>query len=261
MQYKCFLYFLFLSNIGFGQEYWPYSKRIELSNQNKIITYLDTSTADTIIDNYLTFYRIVKTKENIEISKGPFIGPCGCEPKPNGHWIKHYRSGRLFSIGEYYCNMKLGTWVYFYENGTVNKIENYSFPYHDFATDNLEFGFTYSSLPIISGLFTEYFESGKIKIEGYYKIYEKFKNKDTFIVYNPETYEEELSIVEGNFWIPQSFKDGYWKYYNEDGSKIKVKKYNLKNWKNEKIRPIITTQVNEIINNRKKIRRVLDLNK
>ena len=115
--------------------------------------------------------------------------------------------------------MKLGTWVYFYENGTVNKIENYSFPYHDFATDNLEFGFTYSSLPIISGLFTEYFESGKIKI------------------------------------------DGNWKYYNEDGSKIKVKKYNLKNWKNEKIRPIITTQVNEIINNRKKIRRVLDLNK
>lgn len=256
------VFFLFYASIAFGQEFWPHSKTIQLSSRNKIFTYLDTSTTDTIIENYLTYYRTIKTKENIEISKGSiyqgFDAPCGCKPKPNGHWIKRYRNGSLFSIGEYYCNMKLGTWVYFYENGNINKIENYSFPYHDFTADNLYFDFTYSRKPEISGLYVEYFESGNIKIEGHYKIYEIFANKDTTSIYNPDTFEEELHIIEGEYWIPKSYKDGYWKYYNKDGSIMKVEHYDMENWKDEKIRPIINRQVNEIINNRKKIRRTLD---
>ncbi len=262
MRHNNIIFFLILCNIGIGQEYWPHLTTIELSNRNKNFTYLDTSTTDTIFVNYLTFYRTTKTKENIEISKGSIYGgigtPCGCVPEPHGHWIKRYRNGSLFSIGEYYCNKKLGTWVSFYENGNVNKIENYSFPYHDFIADNLDLDFTYSWIPQISGLYAEYFESGNIKIEGHYKIYEIFANKDTTIIYNPDTYKAELHIIEGEFWIPKSYKDGYWKYYNKDGSIIKVEHYDMKKWKDEKIRPIITRQVNEIINKRKKIRRTLD---
>lgn len=251
-----FLIIIFFSGLtAFCQEEWS-PNLIELSKTTRVFLYLDTTTLDTIIDNYIVFYRTTKSKNNIELSKGPLYGglgtACGCEPIPNGHWIKRNRNGSLNSIGEYYCNKKMGSWIYFYDNGYIKKIENYSLPYSIIEGDDTEF--RNANTPLLSGLYAEYYESGKIRVEGHYKIYEKFSNIDSVFTFDPDTYVETLNIIKGKFWIPTSYKFGIWRYFNEDETLMKIEKYGMDSYKEEKIRNIYSINSNQTIREKKKHR-------
>ncbi|MCL4817225.1 MAG: hypothetical protein KJZ56_11335 [Flavobacteriales bacterium] len=74
-----------------------------------------------------------------------------------------------------------------------------------------------------SNNYTEFFQNGKVKISGKYKLYKTTPKKtDHYYSQKLSNYESGWhSETEGYF----SVKTGIWEYYNEDGSLMKKEKY------------------------------------
>ena len=133
----------------------------------------------------------------------------------------------------------------------LSNIENYSEAYPDFFPDwnqnsvidlletqeaglsgldlvwNNRIGWKRKMKTFLSGPYVEFYQGGQIRTEGYYRILEVFSNADTTLIFNPETYEDEMIITNGEFWFPRSFKYGTWKFYNPNGTIRKKRHYNV----------------------------------
>lgn len=227
----------------YGQETWPYGRLKELKRERLLFVYLDTLTQDTLFVNNEIGQRIIKSKENVEISRGSVFGgmgsACGCEPRPHGLWIKRHRNGNYKEIGEYYCNRKKGTWIYYHENGNLKRYETYESPYLEWLTEQ---GQPWDTLKrnsyLLSGLYAEYYANGKLKEEGRYEIIEEFSETDTLTTFDPYIYEEVTTILKGAFWIPKSVKSGVWVWSDENGNLVRVEIFEHPWHKNSKYRPI-----------------------
>ncbi|MEI6412262.1 MAG: hypothetical protein WCR52_22925 [Bacteroidota bacterium] len=210
----------------FGQDIWSYRGLKEIRKQTSVSYYLDTLTLDTLICDNETGERILKSKENIEISRG-FISAdrsksCSCEASPNGFWKMRYRNGNLKETGEFTCNEKVGTWTYYYENGNIQRIETYTHPYPEFLTQHSQDWDTLENRNyMLSGLFTEFHPNGSLKKEGSYAIVEVYAQTDTLTTFDPETYETVTKTVSGSFWLPQSIKVGIWRELDDRGKLVK----------------------------------------
>lgn len=250
----------------FGQENqfgpWEKLKSEYIKGQGWLFVYVDRLSQDTLFENYGIGQRIVKTKENVEISRGSLTGgmwwnnQCGCDGGAHGLWINRYRNGNLKEIGEYYCERKKGTWTYYYENGNLMKYETYDAPYLETLTEkgppwdtlkNTLRNYSY----LLSGSYAEYYANGKLKEEGSYEIIEEFSETDTVIIMAPETYEETKVAIEGPFWLPKSVKTGIWKWGDENGNLIRVEDIKPLWYDNTRYRPI-ASRYNELFFEKKK---------
>ncbi len=175
-----------------------------------------------------------RSKDNIVLADGQILGgmgtACGCELKAHGLWIERYRNGNVKEQGEYYCNEKIGRWIYYYESGTLRKIESYKRPYAvDLSEHRLDFIFkvgdtSLKNRAIKHGAYKSFYRNGKIREEGWYRFIEEYTTVDTIFMFDPETYEETLHIIERIFWKVKSIKYGLWNYYDESGKLVKTER-------------------------------------
>ncbi|WP_179317934.1 toxin-antitoxin system YwqK family antitoxin [Winogradskyella undariae] len=144
----------------------------------------------------------------------------------NGNWKEYYENGKLKKSINYSNKVKIkknealpnhygeliGKYITYYNNGQIksklyyknNKIENRHYCYYYLNGQKSECGYLRESnstypKPIKYGLWTEYYENGKIKSIG------KYAN-DTYIFCGVVPYDREYI-----------YKIGEWKYYYENG--------------------------------------------
>lgn len=183
------------------------------------------------------------SKEGVEIVDGHWYGgmgtPCGCSRKPHGYWIERYRNGNLKEHGTYFCNRKTGTWIYYHENGQIAKVEHLKRPYEESYYNVADyFDIRLDNRPLRDGAYLEYYPNGQIKVDGFYTIIEAFSTVDTLFSVDLETYDILKEVIEGEFWLPKSYKTGNWSEYTEDGTQI-LHEYNRRiEYDGETKRPI-----------------------
>lgn len=236
---------LFIGLIGICQEI-PRDRYLRSSYNDEIWgnvwLQIDTLIGDTITYNSKSDRFLKKSKEGVILIDGHKMGgmgtPCGCEPRPHGYWIERYRNGELKEQGRYFCNRKIGTWTYYHENGQISKVENFVEPYLEMLTRHGNKWDTLKKYFLLEGPYLEYYPNGQLKVEGNYEIVEEYSKTDTIFTFDPDTYEEIIEIVEGEFWIPRSKKSKYWNTYSENGDILSHEFYKLRTWENENIRSI-----------------------
>ena len=214
------------------------------SNSYDTITGVITIAIDTILGDtakrYVNSNRYTETtKDGVLIVDGhKRAGVCGCSSKPHGYWIERYRNGNLKEQGNYYCNTRVGTWIYYYENGQIAKLESLHKPYDSIIrTLGGKKGFV-KEYNLREGPYLEYYPNGQLKIEGHYEIVEAYATIDTIYTFDPETYEKTPHLIEGEFWIPRSEKSGGWNYYDVNGNLIKKEDNRINTWRNDELRPL-----------------------
>jgi hypothetical protein len=185
---------------------------------------------DTILGDTGKYFRkshryLEVTKEGVEIVDGHWYGgmgtACGCRLRPHGYWIERYRNGNLKEHGTYDCKKKIGTWIYYYENGQIAKIEHLKRPYEESYYNIADyFDIRLDNRTVRDGAYLEYYPNGQIKVDGFYTIIEAFSTVDTLVSVDPETYELLKEVIEGEFWLPKSYKTGHWSEYAADGTLI-----------------------------------------
>ena len=106
------------------------------------------------------------------------------------------------------------------------------FTRHGMPWDTLKTNF------LLEGPYLEYHSNGQLKIEGKFEIVEELSTVDTIYTFDSETYEPISNVVKGEFWIPRSRKSGYWNLYSENGELISNEYFELKTWKDDKIRRV-----------------------
>jgi hypothetical protein len=233
--YKLISLFLLISltQEAMGQEEWLFGRWVNQGyNYNlECGISIDTVTKDTIFESLKYGYRKIKSEDGVILSYGRIFGgmgtDCGCEAIPHGYWINRNRDNTVREEGEYYCNQKMGIWC-FYENGTISKIESYSKAYPNYIKRN-------NRLTYRSGPYYQFHANGTMKVEGFYRIIEEYSNTDTVFIFNSDTYEQEIKIEHGDYWVPRSVKYGVWKYYNDSGNLIKEETWEIE-MDNDKIR-------------------------
>ncbi|MCB0458052.1 MAG: hypothetical protein KDC91_09940 [Flavobacteriaceae bacterium] len=205
---------------------------------------------DTINGDTAKYFRnsnryVEISKEGVMIVDGHKLGgmtsACGCESVPHGYWIERYRNGSLKEQGRYYCTQKTGTWIYYYPNGQIMRVENYEMPYVNELTsiDLEQLGIDkLRRVYLLEGPYLEYYANGQLKVEGEYEIVEEYSTVDSFFTFDPETYELIINEAKGEYWIPESVKSRYWNYYSETGQLISHEYYDKKGWKDDKIRDV-----------------------
>lgn len=236
---------LFVSLAGISQEI-PRDRYLIKTFSDEILgpvwMQIDTVIGDTMVYHLRSGRYVKKSREGVLLIDGHKWGGMtttyGCEPMPHGYWIERYRNGELKEQGRYFCGQKTGTWIHYYENGQISKVENRVEPYLEMLTrpDN-DWG-PLKRYSLLEGPYLEYYPSGQLKIEGTYEIVEEYATTDTIFTANPETYEKIAQIIEGEFWIPRSKKSRVWNYYSENGAILSHEIYAIKTGAGEKIRSI-----------------------
>ena len=128
----------------------------------------------------------------------------------DGLWKTYYINGNIKSEGYYYRNNPVGLWKKYFLSGRLKSIYNVAFV----AIDTLE---NYC----MSGSYIEYFENGKIAIDGHYCV-ELGMDTVRFTRAEPP-YEEYDDLVKR----PVSKKCFVWKYFDESGILLKEIDYDL----------------------------------
>ena len=106
----------------------------------------------------------------------------------NGEAKSYYSNGNLRSNGNYSRNLRNGQWTWNYENGSKKLIETYQ---NGIITDILGYsrnGGKEREMKLVNGNgnFTQYYDNGKIKVQGELKNYKaygnwNFYNKDGYL--------------------------------------------------------------------------------
>ena len=237
-----FFSFLFLIQSVYCQINIPWNNYIDITIDPKHRMYLDPIQLDTFhANNYSDQYYMISLG-GVELMRGSTYGGmgtrCGCVPRPHGQWLARYRNGALKETGVYDCNWKTGTWIYYYENGNIAKVETWVYPYFEFATESAWPNAFGARENLLKGDYIEYYDNGKPKIEGKYEIVEVHNQIDSIIRFNPHTYEDIKIPIDGKYWVRKSVKVGIWKEFQWDGSLIKMEEFNPFYKDDIRIRPI-----------------------
>jgi len=117
-----------------------------------------------------------------------------------GKWTSYYiETGKPKVIGYYYADQPTGLWNFYYPNGQLRQ----TFSLAQMETDSF-------SLTCRVGLYEEYYENGKIKINGFYKTV-----IDTTTI---QTYDHTIgnfkdTVIRGAVSKPY----GIWTFYKQNG--------------------------------------------
>ena len=116
-----------------------------------------------------------------------------------GFYSAYYENGTKQSEGTYFLTYygwseyKVGKWIHWYENGNIKQIENY---------------IKEQKISIKNGKYQEFYESGKLKMEGNFGISNLNEDK---------IQEIRDAFEDTNTWNI-AIKEGEWKEYDENGN-------------------------------------------
>jgi antitoxin component YwqK of YwqJK toxin-antitoxin module len=141
----------------------------------------------------------------------------------SGEYTSYYKNNVIKEIGTVLCNTKIKEWVYFHDDGSLKKYENFLF-----STE------IYLGRPIQArtGHYAEYYRNGNLKITGSYKLVEKYQEYE---VYNPDLFKSQIVCCA---WLLESIKDGYWYEFDINGSIISKTNHSLDLIQDKKYREI-----------------------
>lgn len=161
------------------------------------------------LDDDGTTYKLMDQGEQV-LEEGSYR-MTGDDYVREGKWTAFYSNGKPKSMGYYKNGNPIGLWQQFSQGGTLQKQYNLAL---------IENEATHSCM---AGCYQEFYESGKLKLNGFYKAVIDKNIKDTVQVEDPVTGERSFVLVSGN--IPHPDKTGTWEYYNEAGETIKTEDY------------------------------------
>lgn len=171
------------------------------------IPYVDTNIIVFLSKKY-TDYKMYDRKNHI-ILEGDIGGRIYTDYfKRFGKWTAYYpETGKPKVIGYYHADLPVGLWKYFYPNGLIKQ----TFSVSQILADSI-----YITCKV--GMYEEYYETGQLKISGFYKI---MSDSTTVPLY-------DFNI--GNFKdtrvkAPVSKPFGIWKYFRENGELEKKEEY------------------------------------
>jgi antitoxin component YwqK of YwqJK toxin-antitoxin module len=160
--------------------------------------------ADTNVIIYLaknlSIYRLYDSKNRLR-SEGSVGGRVFVDYfKRFGKWTAYYpETGKPKVEGYFYYDEPIGTWCYYFGNGQLEK---------QFSIARMEYDSFYFSCRV--GLYEEYFETGGVKVTGFYKV--------IIDSVRQARYDTNLNrfvdvLVRG----PVSKPDGLWMFYKQSG--------------------------------------------
>lgn len=201
--------FILTGSIAHAQVSIPFSFTSE--EKNKLIRETDsvkyyTATRDTTrmvsINDETNWYRLLNKKDRSIIAEGGYIVDDD-KYYQEGKAISRYPDGAVKLTGFYRHGKQVGLWQAYYPGGQLKTVYN-------FGIIITESGFS----SCYSGSYQEYYESGKLKANGYYaaKMTELF---DTVDVEDPITGEFVHKTILSMSYAAQ--KTGHWEYYTESG--------------------------------------------
>lgn len=161
------------------------------------------------LDDDGTTYKLMDKNEQV-LEEGSYK-MAGDGYNREGKWTTFHGSGKPKMTGYYKNGNAIGLWQQFSVSGQLQKQYNMAL---------IENESTHSCM---AGCYQEFFETGKLKLNGFYKAVIDKNIKDTVQVEDPITGERTIVLVSGN--IPRPDKTGTWEYYNEAGEVIKTEEY------------------------------------
>ncbi len=150
-------------------------------------------------------YRLLDRTNNV-LEEGTYKLTQEKKNARHGLW-KVYHEGpgqKLRSKGYYEDGKFVGVWENYYPSGKIKAMVSYTLTevkgkkYYDQA-----------------GTYREYFESGNVKLEGFYKMSLDTNMKDAIYVVDPKT--KKGTVLESKGEIPHARPSGTWYYYKENG--------------------------------------------
>ncbi len=170
---------------------------------------IDTSRGgDTIkifSESYLRISHSKDTIESLQFDKCLWSNNCSDDGYDfSGRYKEYYKSGQLKKVGNLVCNHKEGEWITYDEGGSIIKYENYT-------SFELTLG---HRIPYLSGIYKEYFLNGQVRMEGMYRVVQKWTEVPVLIA---ESYEIMNKCCS---WVTTSIKFGIWREYDKEGNLI-----------------------------------------
>lgn len=150
-------------------------------------------------------------KKGIVVIEGDLVSTCIECRKKQGEWKEYFDDGKLKSVRHYCYGNEVGEVCNYYSNGKIK--EKYDLAFIEDAIGR----------SLFSGVYQEYFPSGKQKTIGYYKLKIDSSTIDTLMLENIETGEITMRLDRTS--KPISAKWGTWKFFNEKGKLLKKEEY------------------------------------
>jgi antitoxin component YwqK of YwqJK toxin-antitoxin module len=123
----------------------------------------------------------------------------------DGKWTEYYPDGKIKTTGYYYLGKPMGTWVHYYSSGKPKSEYSYAI-----ISENG------SNNACLNGVYKEYYKSGKLKVQGFYKVDIDGTMNDTIMVKDPVTMTNKMVIQKVRAVQPE--KIGKWEEYAENGA-------------------------------------------
>lgn len=128
-----------------------------------------------------------------------------------GKWTRYYDNGKISSIRYMHSGKLTGPVDTFYKNGKLALRYNVALVRHETVRS------------CVSGLYQEYYDNGKLKMEGFYAVNTDSAGFDSVSVTDPVT--AVAYIVLEKITVPSPEKVGEWTFYDEAGKMIKTEHY------------------------------------
>lgn len=160
----------------------------------------DTSNAVCISEEY-SLYRLL-SKSGRTIAAGGFLMETD-KFLQDGKWTTFYENGRVKMTGYFQRNIPIGTWQEFNKNGGLKTVSNYGL-----------FVQSTGVASCLSGTYQEYYNSGKLKVNGFYAG-SLVTVRDTVTVTDPVTGQDVIKVI--NRKELAAVKTGHWEYFEENG--------------------------------------------
>ncbi len=160
----------------------------------------DTSNSVCISEEY-SLYRLV-SKSGRTIASGAFIFESD-KYLQDGKWAAFYENGRIRMTGYFQRGIPVGTWQEFNKNGGLKTVSNYGLFVQSTGVTSC-----------LSGTYQEYYNSGKLKINGFYAG-SLVTVHDTVTVADPVTGQDVIKVI--NRKKLTAVKSGRWEYFEENG--------------------------------------------
>lgn len=152
------------------------------------------------ISNSISTYKVFDNNYNI-IVEGDLGGRIYVDYfKRFGKWTEYYSNGKIKCSGFYHANQPVGLWQTYYPNGQHQK--SYSITY--VQTDS-------SSNYCMTGSYQEFYDNGKLKVNGFYKAQVDTTSILQYNVYDPNKIDTVIIRQ------PVSKKFSTWTYYLPNG--------------------------------------------
>lgn len=187
--------------------------------KNKLIRETDSvkyyaATKDTTrivsINEETNWYRLLNKKDRSIVAEGSFVVEDD-KYYQEGKAIARYPDGAIKMTGYYRHGKQVGLWQAYYPGGQLKNIYNFGIILNEGS-----FASCYS------GSYQEYYESGKLRANGFYaaRMTEVF---DTVDVEDPVSGEVVHKTISSTSYTAQ--KTGHWEYFTESGELNKKEDY------------------------------------